>query len=429
MKNQPKYTRPGIDQNPKLGFYRVADEIYYSKPLAYVRARELGTVPTWHFNTLEFARQNWCQEPETDLLEFYRIRALQIREQYDYIRLDLSGGSDSTTVLYAFVLNNIELDEVVFRYPKQGEQGAVGDVHNYDPTNTLSEWQFAAKPLLNWIATHYPKIKITFYDYSERMLAGDYLNDESWVFDTRDWFQPGHVAKHDIFGAKEHQIQADSGKRICVLHGVDKPKVVMIDNHWYTYFIDVFANQPSPIKNNYDNITHELFFWSPDLPELLIKQCHLIKNWFDLPVHRNFRYLVQYPVMNPNRRTAYESIVKSIIYPQYDPMTWQTAKATNSFFNEMDTWFYKNFKDTDMEQVWLAGLKFLTDNIDAEQFMYRDGQANGLVWNKSIFYHLGPSTDTNHKQVVFENHDFRQNQLKTEEITVLQDQKLKRICV
>ncbi len=429
MINQPKFTRTGIDQNPKLGYYKVGQEIYYSKPMAYTRAKQLGTIPSWHFNSVEFARHDWTVEPDIALLEFYRLRAQQIRDQYDYIRLDLSGGSDSTTVLYAFVLNNITLDEVVFRYPKQGEHGVVGDVHNYDPTNTLSEWEFAARPLLQWIATNYPDIKITFYDYSERMLSGDYLKDESWVFETRDWFQPGHVAKHDIFGAKEHQIQAESGKKICILHGVDKPKVVLIENNWYTYFIDVFANQPSPIKNDYENITHELFFWSPDLTELLIKQCHMIKTWFDLPVHNNFRYLVQYPVMNPNRRTAYESIVKSIIYPQYDPMTWQTSKATNSFYNEMDTWFYVNFAGTKMEQVWKAGLDFLVDNIDADQFMYRDGQPNGLLWNKSIFYHLGPSTNQHDANVVFDNHDFRKDRLKSEQITVLQDRKLKHITV
>jgi hypothetical protein len=423
------YNISGIDQNPKLGYYRVADETYYSKPMAYMRAKELGTIPTWCFNNIQFVKEDWTVEPEVDLLELYRLRAQQIRDQYDYIRLDLSGGSDSATVLYSFVLNNIPLDEVVFRYPKQGEKGVVGDVHNYDPSNTLSEWEFSAKPMLHWISTNYPDVKITFYDYSQRMIDGDYLKDESWILQTRDWFQPGHVAKHDIFGAKEHREQADSGKKICILHGVDKPKVVVINGQWYTYFIDVFANQPSPIKHDYENITHELFFWTPDLPKLLIKQSHMIKTWFDLPTHKTFKYLVSYPVRDPNARTTYENIVKSIVYPQFDLTTWQTSKATNSFYNEMDHWFYTNFSDTEMYQVWKSGLEFLTINVDHDQFMSKDGKINGFTWNKSIFYHLGPVLDEVETEIIVTNHDFRKEHLKPEEITVWQNQKLKHITV
>jgi hypothetical protein len=415
----------GIDQNPKLGFYKVNAETFYSKPQAYARAHELGVRPTWHFNTVEFAKQDWTQEPETNLREIYRLRAEQIRQKYDYVRLDLSGGSDSVTVLYAFVLNNIPLDEVVFRYPKSGEKGVCSNPHDYRPENTLSEYEFAAKPLLKWIATNYPQIKITVFDYSENMLR-ETLQDESWIFSTRDWFQPGHSAKHNIFAAEGHRAQADSGKNICVLHGVDKPKVVTINNNWYTYFVDVFANQPSPIMEDYTNITHELFFWTPDMPELLIKQSHMIKAWFDMPGHDSFRHLVKYPQWNPNRRTAYESIVKSIIYPDFDPLTWQTSKATNSFYNEMDHWFYTNYKDTTMHQTWLAGLEYLTEQVGLDQMMYKNGMPVGLKWNKSLFYHLGPSISQAHKPA-FVNQGHMANL--AEEITLWQDRKIQHIVV
>jgi hypothetical protein len=420
------HTIIGIDQNPKLGYYKVADEIFYSKPQAYTYAFEKNLGVSWHFNAPEFAKYNWTIDPKSSIKDLYRLRAQQLRDRYDYIRLECSGGSDSTTVLYSFVLNGIHLDEVVFRYPKAGEKGMVGEVHNYSAENTLSEWEFAAKPLFNWVKTNYPSIKLTVHDYSENITNGNSLSDESWIFTTRDWYQPGHPAKFANFGLQEHRKQADTGKHICVLHGVDKPKLVCINGHWYCYFVDVLANSPSPIREDYVNVTQELFYWTPDFPEMIIKQCHLIKNWFDLPEHAAFKHLVKYPVQNPNSRTEYEGIVKSVIYPDYDPLTWQTTKPTNSFYNEMDHWFYTNFADTKQYHAWKAGLNYLVNHVDPRYVLNKNNQATGLVWNKSLFYHLGPEINPL-PQPILSNHAHIINT--GEQILLWQDRKLKPITV
>ncbi len=421
------HTITGIDQNPKLGYYKVGEEVFYSKPQAYTYAFEKKLEVSWYFNNAEFARQDWTVEPVPNIKELYRLRAQQLRDRYDYIRLECSGGSDSTTALYSFLLNNIHLDEVVFRYPKAGEKGMVGNVHDYRAENTLSEWEFAAKPLFQWVKTNYPLTKLTVYDYSEDIVNGKFLADESWIFTTRDWFQPGHPAKFANFGCQEHRKQADSGKQICIIQGIDKPKIVTINGHWYCYFVDVLASNTSPIKEDYNNITQELFFWTPDFPEMIIKQCHLIKNWFDMPEHASFKHLVKYPVQNPNRRTQYEGIVKSIIYPDYDQLTWQTTKPTNSFYNEMDHWFYVNFQGTKQYHVWQAGLEFLVNHVDPKHLLFKfQEKPTGLIWNKSLFYHLGAESYTS-STPAFNNH--AHVDASGEQITLWQDQKLKRITV
>ena len=190
-----------IEQNPKLGFYKVGSEIFYSKPQAYIYATKTKQSIHWNFNNLEYAKIDWSVEPETNLRELYRQRAQQLRDRYDYIRLECSGGGDSTTVAYSFLLNNIHLDEVIFRYPKTGEKDATNDPFNTKPTNTLSEYQFAAKPLLEWIKTNYPKTRVVIHDYSENMLEQESSRDESWIYNTRDWFQPGHG---DKYKSEEH---------------------------------------------------------------------------------------------------------------------------------------------------------------------------------------------------------------------------------
>ena len=416
----------GIEQNPKLGYYRVGDKIFYSKPEAYIYATQVDIEPSWHFNSKEFASADWLTDPDLNLREIYRLRAQQLRNKYDWIRIEASGGGDSTTAIFSFLLNGIHLDEVVFRYPKQVDKDVTNDPFNTKPENTLSEWQFAAKPLFDWISTNYPKTRITFHDYSDVVLKDNYMKDESWVFTTRDWFQPGHGAKHNNFAVKEHRELADSGKSIAVVYGIDKPKVVLINNKWYTYFIDVFANHVNPIIEDYTNVTTELFYWTPDLPEIAIKQSHMIKTWFDQPQNQNLKNLVTYPVLNPNLRTSYEGIAKSIIYPDYDQQTWQTSKPTNSFYNEMDHWFHVNLKDTKVYSAWQAGLEFLVDKIDPKLFQYQSGKPVGLRWNTSVFYYLGDSS-LREQPVAFSNN--RLDTLKTEEIIAVYGQKIKRITV
>jgi len=378
-----------LENNPKLGYYMVRDKQFFTKPQALVEATKSGHFPEWHFNRPVFEKIVWDQEPETDLRLLYRLRAQQLREKYDWIRVEASGGGDSTTAIFSFLLNGIHLDEVVFRYPKTGEKNMSNDPYNTKCENTLSEWEFAARPLLNWIAQNYPAVRCTVHDYSENMLAGS--TDETWVFNTKDYFQPGHAFKHDNIGMIDHRKDADAGKRICVLYGIDKPKMCIRNGMWYVYFMDLQANHSNSVVYEYNNITNEYFYWTPDLPEIVHKQAHLIKNWFMLPQNKFLQYLVRWPNHSIAHRTAYEQMVKPLIYPDYDPATFQVAKPTNSFYNEMDHWFYVNFKETRAFQVWQAGLDLLVKNIDAKYFNNELGRPVGFVGFLSPFYCLGPA--------------------------------------
>jgi hypothetical protein len=317
----------------------------------------------------------------------YKLRAKQLREKYDYIRLEFSGGGDSTTVLYSFVNNGIHIDEVVFRYPKAGDKNVSDDPFNTKPENTLSEAKYAAHPVLHWLSTASPMTKITVHDYTENMLGMKY--DESWVLKTKDYFQPGHAFKHDPTGHIDHKRLADTGQNICILYGVDKPKLCIKDKKWYAYFIDIMANHSVGNFGDYTNFTNEYFFWSPDLPELFLKQCHMVKNWFDIPQNKHMQYVCRWPNYSYTHRTTYEHLIKPLIYPDYNPETFQTSKPTNSFYNEMDHWFYTNFKDTTPYNIWKAGLEYLTTNIDLKFFNKEMGQPVGFVGFLSPFYYLG----------------------------------------
>ena len=416
----------GIEQNRKLGYYKVGEKIFFSKPEAYIYATNTGIDPVWNFNLSELVKFDWEVEPELGIRELYKLRAQQLRDRYDWIRIEASGGSDSTTAIFSFLLNGIHLDEVIFRYPAAFEKDVSGDPHNTSPENTLSEWEFAAKPLFNWIKTNYPAVKTTFHDYSENLLEDNYMKDESWVFSTRDWFQPGHGIKHTNFGTIEQRRLADSGKSIGVVYGVDKPKIQLIDGHWYLFFFDTFPNHPNPVIGDHTNITSELFYWTPDLPELVCKQAHMVKNWFNMPQNHQFIHLVQPKSSqshNDASRTAYEHISKGIIYPDYDLATWQTGKPSNSFFNEMDHWFHVNAKDTQLYSAWESGLQMLIDKIDKKYFKYEHNKPVGLVTNSTPFLYLGPAEIKNNKiQLVTNKSGYRQ-------IIRIKNKKLEKISI
>ena len=383
-----------FEPNKKLGYYLVDNEIYYNKYHALLEASKTNKQVRWFFNEDTFVAFPWHVEPEETLQELYRQRAQQLREEYTYIRVEASGGSDSTTVIFSFLLNNIHLDEVVFRYPKGGDKDVVGNARDMRSENTLSEWEYAAKPLLDWIATNYPATKITVHDYTENLIKEADTKDESWVFRTRHYLQPGHINKYQANGNKEHKILAEQNQRICILWGVDKPKITIKDGKFFLYFHDGQASHSDQCIGEYTNITNEFFYWSPDACKLLAKQAHTIKNWFEQPGHANMQNVLRWPNTNFAGRTIYEQVVKAIIYPEYDLSTFQTNKPTNNIWNEMDYWFHHNFKDSRPYQIWEAGIDFLTNNLNSEFVEYIHGRATNITMFDTPLYCFGESKIT-----------------------------------
>ena len=383
-----------FEQNKKVGYYTLNKEVYYNKFHALLEASKQPNITQhdpvrWSFNEDVFIRYPWHIEPEPSLKDLYFIRAKQIRDRYDYVRIEASGGSDSSTAIFSFLLNGLHVDEIVFRYPKQGEKNMSNDPHDTRCENTLSEWEFAAKPLFQWISTNYPNVKITFHDYSDNMSRIENSMDESWFFQNRHYLQPGQLHKFNHFGTLEHQRLAEKDLSIGVIYGIDKPKITVKDGKFFLFFTDIVTGQNNGVVNGHNNITNEFFYWTPDLPELICKQSHLIMHWFNLPQNLRFRPLVNWPAGDFARRTVYENIVESIIYPDYDLNTFQTVKSTNNIYNEMDAWFHENYKNTRLYNVWQAGIEYLVDHLDSKYVWDRNGRPTNIKDYQSPFYYLG----------------------------------------
>jgi hypothetical protein len=387
-----------FDTNPKLGYYTVGNDRFHSKPLALIEGTRRNIHPEWHFNKDAFGKFDWTVEPPETIRELYRKRAQQLRDKYDYLKLEFSGGGDSVTVLYSFINNGIHLDEVIFRHPKAAEKNVSADPYNTKPENSLSEWEYAAKPVLQKLAIEHPEIKITFHDYTEGLVKNP-ATDESWVFRTREYFQPGWIYKHDFRALDHHLKVLDSGKTFCTIYGIDKPKLCVKDGQWYLYFLDIQANTANPEAGEYvGQINNEYFFWTPDMPEILCKQSHMIRKWFSLPANRHLQFLIRWPNYNWGQRTTYEQIIRPLIYEDFNPTTFQVSKPTNNFYCEMDHWFYVNCQETAFYKTWKAGLQYLVNNIDKKYFNYELGQPVGLIGFLGEFYRIGPALESEFRQ-------------------------------
>lgn len=368
-----------FDKNPTLGYYEIGGKIFWDKASALMEGTKLGLKYKdlkWVFNDDQFSKFNWQDEPSGSVRDYYHIRARQLREKYDYLILNLSGGGDSSTVLYSFIQQGLFIDEVIVRHTTQGQKAESTD-KNFHASNEFSEFEYAAKPLLNWLTKVSPLTKITIHDFSKDVIAGESLWDENFIHWTGDYITPGCVVRYTHASNIEHLRTFDKGKRVGIIFGTDKPRIIFQKDDVHVLFLDrpVHSATPAQVNNGFSNIEVELFYWSPDLPQLVIKQAHVIKRWFELPANQRLSYMLDFWwQLNALNRTVYEATIKGIIYPDYDLKTFQANKPSIAMFQEWDFWL-NEYKDSSGFKTFMRGVDHLYQNIDQDFLMIKTPEA------------------------------------------------------
>ena len=158
-----------------LGHYEVGAQRFFSKSVATLAGLQTGAPVRYNYNDAVFDRCDWTVEPEpqVSLNEFYRRRAQQLRDSYDYIVLQYSGGPDSQNVLDTFLDNGIKLDEVVNFNTLDSTQVLEGTTHNLD-------YFYNVKPMIKEIGD---RSKVTIIDEIE-------MTKKVWKeYGSRDYFE------------------------------------------------------------------------------------------------------------------------------------------------------------------------------------------------------------------------------------------------
>lgn len=348
-----------------MGVYRVGDINCYSKLQAIELHAKTGIHPHWDFNETVFNTYDWTVEPAEPLLELYRRRAQQIRDQYDYVIVIYSGGADSETVLQSFVDNDIRVDEVAsyVNYEATGEK-----------TSYLNQEIFEnAVPRIQKLRDTQPWIKHTLIDLAKLQI--DYFNSAEakfdWIYNINMMFNSNCVSRESLaLKIPEWANIIHQGKKLALVWGYDKPRVYCdSDNRFYMRFIDIFDSGPT-VKSFSGSLPYkdELFFWSPACVQLLIKQGHVIKNF----LRKNFtkshfvsdqKSDLAYITSSNKKHWLSVNGVHSLIYPNYKLGTISTPKPASTIISPRDTWFFNLGHASDPLNVWKMGIEKIWQTV------------------------------------------------------------------
>jgi hypothetical protein len=354
---------PFSDKN-RFGYYSVGQYCTYSKVDAIETAEKMNLPVIWHFNDEVFDSLDWTTEPGQSLWDLYSIRAKQIREKYDYLVLFYSGGADSNNIFNSFVRNGIHLDEVV----QWTNYEVTGDKTN----NWNAEvFQVALPTTSRMIEENKLKTHHRIVDMSKILTNLDKIipDLDDWIYGKNSYYSPNMRATSMVrqeVGAYKDLI--DQGKSVCFIWGCEKPMlryvVDPVNNNKIgvaTVFMDRVDHCVS-VKDQIENnswIHDELFYWSPDLPELVVKQAHTVLNYANNISNReekdNFINQLQ---------THQLPLLNQLIYPYWDPTTYSIGKNPSVVYSARDYWIME--RDNDIKRKQIQAIKQTMKQVKSE---------------------------------------------------------------
>lgn len=369
----------------RLGYYRVGWKKFYNKTLALIENKKTGYELEWIFNDEIYSSKNWQTPIKESLQSLYTRRAQQLREKYDYLVLYFSGGADSLNILKTFLDNNIFLDEIVMQFPKPIE--STFNKEDLSNKNIYSEIKYQAIPALNKMQLH-PSTKIRYQDFSKPFL--DLMNKDNWFEEIPlgTNISPSGIARQVAQLKEDHILDLCTKQKNTVqILGVDKPLVFCNGKDYYAYFSDLNAMHSPPVdftgQDIFNNFYHtEFFYWTPDLPEIVIKQAQLIKAYCETNeqakdmMMKSMEKHLQY----------YRPLLHKIIYSNEIEIDWDPEKPSSKVFRPMDEWFWKTSTNK-QQQNYLSVIDYLKNETDPK-WTIDNNIENGLSAHHSKFYKL-----------------------------------------
>lgn len=372
-----------------LGYYKVRGKQFASKMQAFLYASTLDNARvTYHYydEVWDTALSLYKYNPNTVLSEMYKNRALQLRETYDYLILNFSGGVDSTTILETFINNNIKLDEVYVRWPKRlvDNKSYTPDINDRSATNMMSEWDFSIKPKLDWLHANHPEIKIVIDDWIDLVKEVDIT--EELLYKQNHNFGIANFGFSEI-ASENAIIKGDKGIRIANIFGIDKP-ILTYDpdtDKFGTCFPDLTimsaGNQHS--HNKLEVSSRVNFYYAIDYPDLTLARAHAVA--YHVRQNPHLKKLIDLKVRDatPHQKRLemlfeFDKTINAVCYPNWNQNTFQVAKPDN--FNKIyHPWFYFLYTTdefADINKKLMYKLNDLSYGINTE---YKTVDASGRM--------------------------------------------------
>ena len=206
-----------------------------------------------------FDNIDWTKEPKKSWEQMTYERMMSIRDSHPKICLWYSGGSDSHYILELCLRHNIKLDEICIN--KTSFQNFPNDWFNHDVEKY-------ALPFVKKYASHIPIYVNDMSDWGiwgeDNLLSFDNFFGHNGIFCSNN-SQGWHST------AKEY-----SDRGFIMIHGATEPHV-HYDKDNKKYFADLWDTDNFLDRNSLNDTI--AFFTDPAVPEIHIKQCHMVKNY------------------------------------------------------------------------------------------------------------------------------------------------------
>jgi hypothetical protein len=376
----------------KLGYYIVNGLKFNSKIKAAIYSVQCRKHMQWYFNDDIFDKHNWAYEPNETLDELYDARSRELREQYDYIILSYSGGSDSHNILESFIRQGLHIDEIVVNnMNKATDKFTELDVNNKSNTNAAAEFYLQTVPRLKEVQNLIPNTKIKILDLTDHLFKSlENVGDASWILNKKEQANIAGMTRFNYIYFNDIRKNFDKGKRIAIVVGLEKPRTYIDKGEFFLVFNDRAANIITVAEHmkEYPNSSVELFYWTPNKTGLNIitKQVHVIKKWLEAFPEK--QKLWKKETLTPEMfRMVHEKILRNLIYTTWNDNWYQADKAVQDWYSEFDQWFFKHYSDTKTFQIWMEGINYVT-NAANEYIRYTDNKPDGL-YNCLKHYKIG----------------------------------------
>lgn len=347
-----------ITFNPdKFGFYHIGNYKTYSKKEAIEKSIDTGQEYFWNFNDDMYSKIDWSIEPDISLWELYKARARQIRDAYDYVVIFYSGGSDCHNLLLAWIDAGCKIDEIATSWNYEASKDK-NDHFNAEITNVVL-------PDIQKLKDSGIEFKFRHIDISQYCLDSFTEWGLDYEYNVNFHVSPNSPARH-MFREKiqDYKDVISSGKKMAFVWGKEKPilqnnKIIFIDN------IDGCVGPY--IQRNYHNGWYdELFYWTPDFPEIVVKQYHVILNFLQHSDEKNKDMFTIEPNSNGYSKNLNMYIsnetLKTLIYPKWSNDIFCNGKSHSFIISERDRWFFES--NLELKKRFYGMIHSYTNHLD-----------------------------------------------------------------
>lgn len=339
------------------------------------------------------------------LPSLYKERAQQLRDNYDYLVLHYSGGSDSHNILHTFLTNNIKLDEVTVRWVKPLMDGQFYTPNTQDTSarNAASEWDFAIKPTLKMLAEKHPDIKINVVEYAFDLKTNNLSTDNliKTVFNKKAVRGGLGTLSMIIDPNVENKMLDINKKGIAHIFGVEKPVLYLRDNTICMQFMDGVFEHTMPIRDMDDGSVVEPFYWTPDLPLLALEMAYQSALYFKTNTEARNHLWGGEVTAAIRGGQIYEQqglIHKMILYKDsWNPSTFQVSKP-NPIRSDWYFWLWENPEFKSLVNNFRDAMSEVATNFDRRAVMVTE-QIPVMVPSHTKLFPILNLNDTIQKQL------------------------------